>query len=148
MLVLALLIVGVYVVVSQPGVGADQVTPATTSSPVTEGNTSSVIPVDTASPSATTQSFADSQYAINSVQIAPGDLSADATAALANYTFATQTLSDGSIQADLTPKTDGATTQEFIVQSGYTLYFVKPAADGTASDKIAVLVDQNGNIVQ
>ena len=99
--------------------------------------------------------FSDWRYYSMANPIAPGNISADAQAALNIFTVQQTQQPDGSLLVTVKDNPDG-TVSNFTVTTGETLYFAdgNPADDiGTESDSSLiddhfVLVDSNGMIVQ
>lgn len=88
-------------------------------------------------------------------QIAPGNLSPNAKKALIGWKIATTKQTDGTLTVSLTPTDSEDQSQQYVVKSGNTLYFIEqiPFDDKANQDKdlnyrddYGVIVDKNGII--
>lgn len=116
---------------------------------------SSITPSVAASSSPAGELFAGSIYAPNSYLISTGAFDASTTRALSGFTVQTSTNADGSMQITLNAVNPEYQTQTYTVQPGEQLYFIEAnlsddsaGADNFPGDDNAVLVGQNGYIVQ
>lgn len=103
------------------------------------------------------QKFSDSSNYQYAYKIFPGTLSATAKQALTGFAMTTKNMPDGSIQVTLTAQKPEYKTQQYIVKTGYSLYFIEMNLrdDNTAEnedmnlhDDSAVVVDSQGYIAQ
>ena len=101
--------------------------------------------------------LSDEPYANSAYLVTPGNLSPSAALALTGFNLSQETLPSGDVQVTLTATKQGYKTQVLDLKPGYQLYFVEKSLgddnttdndDGTYSDDMAVLVDQNGYVVQ
>ncbi|HUD44431.1 MAG TPA: hypothetical protein VMR41_02730 [Patescibacteria group bacterium] len=117
------------------------ISPSTASSPTTSAK----------------QKFTDSPNYKYAYKIFPGPISAASKAAMSGFMMQIKSLANGSTQINLVAQKLGYTSQTYTLAKGESLYFIEkfsgddnPTADmdETAGDDTAVVVDQNGDIVQ
>jgi hypothetical protein len=103
------------------------------------------------------QKFTDSSDFQYAYKIFPGNLSDNAKQAMSGFAFTTNAMPDGSTQVTLTSQNTEYTTQQYVVKTGYSLYFIEKMSgddnpqedtDRNLHDDTAVLVDPQGNIAQ
>lgn len=105
--------------------------------------------------STTSVPFAGSSYAQYAYLISTGTLTAATVQALNGFALQTSTNPDGSTEYTLQAQNPEYQTQTYAVEPGEQLYFIEHSAgddvngvDRFPGDDSAVLVDQNGYIVQ
>lgn len=113
----------------------------------------------TASSSAATASgtkLSDEPYANSAYEIDPNNMSAAAKQATQGFNISSQTLANGDTKITLAANGNPEYhTQAYELKSGQKLYFIEqnpgddqPDHDAFAGDDTAVVVDQNGYVVQ
>lgn len=99
--------------------------------------------------------FSDQPYYSYSYLISGDNLSADAQTALAGFTLNKQVLADGNTQIKLTATESTYKDQQYTLKPGEQLYFIEKFLgddqgdkEGNIRDDMAVVVDNQGNVVQ
>lgn len=108
-------------------------------------------------PSLTMQKFSDSNDFQYAYKIFPGALSSQAKQAITGFAMTTKNMPDGSTQISLTAQEPQYKNQQYMIKSGYSLYFIERMLgddntsenmDKNLNDDTAIIVDPQGYISQ
>ncbi len=160
-LIIALLAVaGAAFAVYRSTIPADQPATETASAASAAGATSTATATVTGTASSTLVKLADEPYAASAYRIDPaklGALDAAMQEILSGFVVTAQHNADGTITITLKATKAGYKDQQYTLVAGQSLYFIEKnlhddtetgATDKTYMDDSAVVVDQNGYVVQ